>query len=345
MAKPLRVLGIETSCDDTGVGIVTLKNGVISIEAHVTASQVLTHRKYGGVVPEVAAREHALTILPTVAAALKKAKKTWGGIDAIAVTAGPGLNTALVVGVEAARTLSYSLKKPLVRVNHIEGHILSTWASVPAAAIAFPALALVVSGGHTELLLMRDIGRYSLLGRTHDDAVGEAFDKVAKILGLAYPGGPEVSRRAVLGKTTAFAFPRSMLAKDSLDFSYSGLKTSVLYTVETMKKITPVTLNNICASFQRAALDPLVAKTYTAAKKVEAKSIILAGGVAANPQLRHDLQTMVQRQLPRSVFFMPPLALCMDNGVMIAIAGAFRALQKDFTPWQKISADPNWELV
>lgn len=345
MGKFYRILGIETSCDDTGVGVVTLDKGVITIESQVTASQILTHRKYGGVVPEVAAREHALTILPTIAGALKKAGRSWKDIDAIAVTAGPGLNTALVVGVEAARTISATLKKPLVRVNHIEGHILSAWANQSAGSIKFPALALVVSGGHTELILMRGVGQYSLLGRTHDDAVGEAFDKVAKILGLPYPGGPEVSRRAEVGSDTAFTFPRAMLEKNSLEFSYSGLKTSVLYTVEKLPRINRSTMNDLCASFQRAALDPLIAKTYLAAKSIGAKTIILAGGVAANKLLRQDLGTMVSERLPGVRFITPPLPLCMDNGVMIAIAGAFRAQKNDFTPWQKIKADPNWELV
>lgn len=345
MAKPLRILGIETSCDDTGVGIVTLRNGVTKIEAQVTASQILTHRKYGGVVPEVAAREHALTILPTIAGALKKAKKTWKDIDAVAVTAGPGLNTALVVGVEAARTISATLNKPLVQVNHIEGHILSGWANQSARTIKFPALALVVSGGHTELILMQRIGKYSLLGRTHDDAVGEAFDKVAKILGLPYPGGPEVSRRAEKGDLRAFNFPRAMLEKNSLDFSYSGLKTSVLYVVAKLPRVNQSTMNDLCASFQRAALDPLIAKTYLAAKNIGAKTVILAGGVAANKLLRQDLENMVLERLPGVRFITPPLPLCMDNGVMIAIAGAFRAQRKDYTPWEKIKADPNWELV
>ncbi len=341
----MRILGIETSCDDTGVGIVTLNRGVIHIEAQVTASQVLTHRKYGGVVPEVAAREHALTILPTINGALKKARRSWQEIDAIAVTAGPGLNTALVVGVEAARTISYALKKPLVRVNHIEGHIFSCWASPGTAPIRFPAVVLVVSGGHTELILVRGFGKYSLLGRTHDDAVGEAFDKVAKILGLPYPGGPEVARRAIKGNPAAYSFPRALLVKNSLDFSYSGLKTSVLYTVEKLRRPRGATLNNLCASFQRAALDPLLAKTLLAAKKTRAKTVILAGGVAANSQLREDLAVAMCQQLPGTCFITPPLSLCMDNGAMIAVAGAFRAQTRDFIPWAKIKADPNWELV
>lgn len=345
MAKPFCVLGIETSCDDTGVGIVTLKNGRVTIGTQVTASQVLIHRKYGGVVPEVAAREHAVTILPTIIGALEEAKKTWKDIHAIAVTGGPGLNTALVVGVETARTIAYAMKKPLVRVNHIEGHILAAWAGEQATNIRFPAVALVVSGGHTELIHCTAIGKYRLLGRTQDDAVGEAFDKVAKILGLPYPGGPEISRRALTGNTAAFNFPRAMLEKNSLAFSYSGLKTSVLYTLEKMPRLSAARVNDVCASFQRAALDPLIAKTFDAAKRTGARTIILAGGVAANKQLREDLTTMVRTKLPKTVLALPPLPLCMDNGAMIAIAGAFRAQKKDFTPWKNIVADPNWELV
>ncbi len=341
----MRVLGIETSCDDTGVGIVWLSKEKIAVEAQVTASQVLAHRKYGGVVPEVAAREHALTILPTIQGALKKAKKQWSDIDAIAVTAGPGLNTALVVGVEAARTLSYSLKKPLVRVNHIEGHILSAWASPEAQKIRFPVVVLIVSGGHTELILMKKIGHYRLLGRTHDDAVGEAFDKVAKILGLAYPGGPAVAARAERGDNQAYAFPRAMMEQASLDFSYSGLKTSVLYKVDQLRRRSPKTTNDLCSSFQRAAVDPLIEKTFRAAKRARAKTVILAGGVAANKLLRRDLAAMVTARLPGVVFVPPVLPLCMDNGVMIAIAGAFYAQRRNFTPWHKIKADPNWELV
>ena len=195
----MRVLGIETSCDDTAVGIVTYHHNQFAIEAQVAASQILIHRKYGGVVPEVAAREHAVTILPTIQAALQASKRTWTSVDAIAVTAGPGLNTALLVGVETARTLAYTLGKPLVRVNHIEGHIASNWASPDSKKILFPAVALIVSGGHTELILIESFGNYRLLGRTLDDAVGEAFDKVAKMLDLPYPGGPENSRRAAHG--------------------------------------------------------------------------------------------------------------------------------------------------
>lgn len=368
----MRILGIETSCDDTAIGIVTYAGGKFTIEAQVTASQVLIHRKYGGVVPEVAAREHAITILPTLQAALKQARVLWNDIDVLAVTGGPGLNTALLVGVETAKALSYMLKKPIIRINHIEGHICSAWASPDSKNIRFPALALIVSGGHTELIEVKKFGQYKLIGRTLDDAIGEAFDKTAKTLGLPYPGGPEISRRAIKGNPEAFAFPRALMRAGNLDFSYAGLKTSVLYKVRELGKLTNQQINDISASFQAAALEPLVTKTIWAAKGLRAKTVLLGGGVAANAQLRQQLARAVKKELPGVKYIQPVLPLCMDNGVMIAIAGAFRSQKKDFTQphfskkeadgpkkksagrarsgagfsdWKKIKADPNWELV
>ena len=340
----MRILGIETSCDDTSIGIITDQRGKIVVETTVTASQILIHRKYGGVVPEVAAREHAVTILPTIEAALKKARRTWQDIDAIAVTAGPGLNTALVVGVETARNLAYLHQKKLLRINHIEGHICSTWASPEAKNISFPAVALVVSGGHTELIRIPKFGQYKLLGRTLDDAVGEAFDKTAKLLGLPYPGGPSISKLALTGNNRAWKFPQAMMNNKSLDFSYSGLKTSVLYAWRDAKK-TSATKRDIAASFQQAAIDPLVTKTAWALEKTRARTLLLAGGVSANAILRQELSAMVSKKFPGVAYVQPVLSLCTDNGTMIAIAGAFRARKKEFTPWQKIAADPNWELV
>lgn len=349
----MRILGIETSCDDTAVGIVTYRRGKFQIEAQVAASQALIHRKYGGVVPEVAAREHAVTIWPTLLAALKRAGCSWPDIDVIAVTAGPGLNTALLVGVETARTIGYALHKPVVRVNHIEGHVVSAWAS-PSASIKFPAVALIVSGGHTELILVRGFGKYSLLGRTLDDAVGEAFDKVAKMLGLPYPGGPEIAVRALRGNPAKFVFPRALMRRGNLDFSYAGLKTSVLYKLREHRKAAGL-VNDIAASFQAAAVEPLVAKTAWAVEKTGARTVLLGGGVATNRLLRQSLAGAVRRDLPGVTYVQPALNLCTDNGVMIAMAaclrlspvgpGAFRAQQRDFMPWQKLRADPNWELV
>lgn len=341
----MRVLGIETSCDDTAIGVVRLQHGRFHVEAQVTASQVLVHRRYGGVVPEVAAREHALTILPTLRAALQRSRCRWSDVDAIAVTGGPGLNTALHVGVETARTLSYLLDIPVVRVNHIEGHVVSAWVSSPTPDVRLPAVALIVSGGHTELIAVRSIGRYRLLGRTLDDAVGEAFDKVAKILGLPYPGGPEIARRAEQGDPEAFAFPRSWLGPSSLDFSYSGLKTAVLYELRRHHRHSSRLIADLAASFQAAALEPLVEKTRRALDLTGARTLVLGGGVAANSELRRRLAVMIERR-PLITHFVPaPLPLCMDNGVMIAVAGAFQARRKKFTPWKKLRADPGWELV
>lgn len=341
----MRILGIETSCDDTAIGIVRYERHRFAIEAQVTASQALMHRRYGGVVPEVAAREHALTILPTLQAALKQARRSWSGIDVIAVTAGPGLNTALLVGVETARTLSYLLPKPLVAVNHIEGHVLSSWAAAGAKDIRFPAVALIVSGGHTELIHVAGFGRYRLLGRTLDDAVGEAFDKTAKILGLPYPGGPEISRRAQRGDASAVTFPRALMKPGNLDFSFSGLKTAVLYEVQRHPSRSRQRVDDLCASFQQAAIEPLIEKTRRAAVRAKAKTVILGGGVAANALLRDGLQHMVTASLPETTYIQPALSLCMDNGVMIAMAGAVRAQRRQFTSWSAVRADPNWELV
>lgn len=341
----MRLLGIETSCDDTSVGIVAERRNGFVVEANVTASQILIHRKYGGVVPEVAAREHAVTILPTIHAALARAQRSWDDINAIAVTAGPGLNTALLVGVETARALGYALQKPIVRINHIEGHVVSGLIGRGAKSVRFPAVALVVSGGHTELISIKSIGQYKLLGATVDDAVGEAFDKTAKILGLSYPGGPEISKRAEKGNALAFPFPRAFMTPGNLNFSYSGLKTSVLYAVQDRQKRTPKFLADICAGFQAAAIEPLVKKSMWALEKTGAKTFLLGGGVAANNLLRHDLTRMIQKESPRTSFVCASREFCADNGAMIAVAGMFHAKKKDFTSWKTLNADPNWELV
>jgi len=339
----MRVLGIETSCDDTAVGVVRLARGVPAVEVSVTASQVLIHRKFGGVVPEVAAREHALTILPTITAAVQRVRGGWKSIDAISVTGGPGLSTALHVGVEAARSLAYALGKPVVRVNHIEGHILSAWGSRPLPKL--PAIALVVSGGHTELIAVTGIGRYRLLGRTIDDAVGEAFDKTAKLLGLPYPGGPEISRLAKSGNNRAYDFPRSFLGQTSLDFSYAGLKTAVLYESLRHRRLTPSLRADIAASFQAAAIAPLIEKSRRALRRTKVGSFLLVGGVAANQVLRAGLADMLHAEFPNTTLHCAPPALCTDNGVMIAITGAYRAAKHQFTPWTTLRSDPNWELV
>jgi len=308
-----------------------------------TASQIDVHKKYGGVVPEIAGRMHAEKIVPLIEAVLENQPKP----DAIAVTSGPGLITGLLVGVEAASTLSYITDIPLVSTNHIEGHIYSTQIknkdSENTDGLKFPALCLVVSGGHTELILMKDHGKYKLLGATIDDAAGECFDKGAKLVDLPYPGGPQISKLALTGNTEAIKFPRPMLGSKDYNFSFSGLKTSALYWLRDNKE--SLNINDFCASFEQAIIDVLVAKTMTATKEYNPKTIILCGGVSANKKLRETLQSEIANKLPGTAFQLPELKYSMDNGAMIAVAGYHHAKQKDFTSWKKIKADPNWRLA
>lgn len=339
----MRVLGIETSCDETAVSVVDATNRKFSVHAHIISSQIPKHVKYGGVVPEVAAREHVKNIIPTLSYALQKAKTKPAQLDLIAVTRGPGLMTSLAVGVQTAATLSCVWKTPLVGVNHMEGHLYSNWVQNPH--ITFPALHLIVSGGHTELVLMAGHGKYRLLGRTRDDASGEAFDKVAKILGLPYPGGPSIQRAAVRGNPRAIDFPRPMINAENFEFSFAGLKTAVLYETYKHKRLAPKKRADIAASFQQAVVDVLVTKTIKAAKKFAVKSVLLAGGVAANILLRETLKREIRGELPQAFFAIPPFELCTDNATMIAVAGYFSARRKRFESWKTIDADPNWELV
>ncbi|MBI5728584.1 MAG: tRNA (adenosine(37)-N6)-threonylcarbamoyltransferase complex transferase subunit TsaD [Candidatus Magasanikbacteria bacterium] len=332
----MRILGIESSCDDTSVALIAADNDV-HILAEKTASQVDIHKKYGGVVPEVAARMHAEAILPVVEAVMSGQNKP----DAIAVTAGPGLITSLVVGVEAAKALSYLWEVPLIRVNHIAGHIHSALLQKPQPAIRFPALCLVVSGGHTELIIMRDHGVYELLGATLDDAAGECFDKVAKLLGYDYPGGPKISQLAEGGNQAAIAFPRPMLQEKNLNFSFAGLKTAALYW---LRDHSLTSIPDFCGSFEQAIVDVLVKKTIRAVADWQPKTIILAGGVAANKKLRHTLRDEVGGRFPETLFLTPNPSYCMDNGAMIAVAGYYQARQKKFIAWRDIEADPNWRV-
>lgn len=334
------ILGIESSCDDTSLALLDISKQGHTILFEKTASQIDVHKKYGGVVPEIAGRMHAEKIVPLIDAALERQPKP----DAIAVTAGPGLITGLLVGVEAARALSYALDIPLIRTNHIEGHLYSVELQ-EKKQIQFPALCLIVSGGHTELILMKDHGKYKLLGATRDDAAGECFDKVAKLLGLPYPGGPQISKLAETGNTKAINFPRPMMKEENYLFSFAGLKTSALYWLRDNKLDNKITTNDFCASFEQAIVDVLITKTIKAATKYKPKSIILAGGVSANKKLRQTLDEAVQNNFSDTQFMIPQLKYAMDNGAMIAMAGYYHALKKDFTSWKKIQADPNWELV
>lgn len=336
-------LGIETSCDETGIAILDIVGRKATVRANVLVSQAKLHEKYGGVVPEVAARQHLITLTPALTEALERAELSLKDIGAIAVTAGPGLVTALISGVETARTLAAALKKKLVAVNHMEAHILSNWLpdEKTLTPIKLPALCLTVSGGHTELVLIKKIGTYEVIGRTRDDAAGEAFDKVAAHLNLGYPGGPIVSQRAEKGKLGTFKLPRPMLDRPGYEFSFAGLKTAVVYA--TLKqKMTPKKIDNLCADFQQAVVDVLVGKTMRAAEHYKPKTILLAGGVAANKQLRQSLEAAAKKQ--KIAYHQPRFEYCTDNGAMIAMAGYFKATAKKYTRWQYIEANPNWEI-
>src|SRR3989339_2083912 len=316
----MRILGIESSCDETAVALVRGEGDRVLIEKNLVASQAALHAKYGGVVPEVAAREHVDVILPLLLEFVVAHAGSGGDVGAVA--AGPGLVPALRIGVGLAKTLAWAWQKPLVAVNHLEGHLYSSF-----RPLIFPALALLVSGGHTELVFMRGHGEYARIGGTRDDAAGEAFDKGAKLLGLGYPGGPAVSKMAQQGNLSAVDFPRPMLESGDFDFSFSGLKTAVAVR----RAAHPGDLvEDVCASFQAAAIDTLVAKTLRAVDAYQPKSVILAGGVAANYSLRETLAGQLATRDPQPEFFVPELAFTGDNAAMIAAAGYYRARRKDF---------------
>ncbi len=339
------VLGIESSCDDTSVALLECSERGFSILSEKTASQIEIHQKYGGVVPEIAGRMHAEKIVPLLETVLAGQPKP----EAIAVTAGPGLVTGLIVGVTAAATLSYATGIPIVRTNHIAGHIHSVELQEKGAEkskkqIQFPALALVVSGGHTELVHMLSHTDYEMVGATKDDAAGECFDKVAKLLGLPYPGGPEISRLASTGRPDAINFPRPMLDQDNFDFSFAGLKTAALYWLRENRSGLD-SQPDFCASVEQAIVDVLVEKTIKAAEKVHPKTIILAGGVAANKKLRETLGKKIHNFLPTSSFLLPALSYAMDNAAMIAAAGYYLAERGNFTDWRDVRVDPNWKIA
>lgn len=318
--KPSRVLAIETSCDETACAI--LENGRALLSS-VVASQMEIHARYGGVFPEVASRQHVLSIIPVVEQALAQSHLTLKDIDALAVTQGPGLAGSLVVGMNMAKGLALGTGLPLIGVNHLEGHLYSAWVydamETATAEPQFPLMVLLVSGGHTELNLMTDHLKYKRLGSTLDDAAGEAFDKVARLLELGYPGGPSIQKSAEEGDPHRFKFPRAWL-DGTWDFSFSGLKTSVLYEVRELKKrSTTLPIADLAASFQQAVVDVLFKKTMNAAREFGAKEILVAGGVSANRPLRQIFRS--QKEFPVHI---PPLSLCTDNAAMIASAGYFR---------------------
>ncbi len=311
------ILGIETSCDETSVAIV--EDGRI-VHANIILSQIDLHKKYGGVVPEIASRAHIKTFLPVLKEALDTAGKKIEDIDLIAVTYGPGLVGALLMGVTAAKTISLSHNIPLMAVNHLHGHIYATFIENPG--IEFPALAFVVSGGHTSLIEMPGHMQFKEIGSTMDDAAGESFDKVGKKLGLPYPAGPYIDRLAKSGRPDAVKFPRAMMKQDNFDFSFSGLKTAVIRHLESHPLGSDgITLEDITASFQQAVIDVLTHKSLNAARKMQAKSLLLCGGVAANSGLRSQLSAAAEKEGIR--MYMPSLKLCTDNGAMIAAAGYY----------------------
>ncbi len=348
----MRILGIETSCDETSVAILHASGNRIRLSFHETATQIPIHARYGGVVPEVAARTHvaeAVSLLER-AHAFDRPRR----FDAIAVTQGPGLATALRVGIEAARTLAFATGVPIVGVNHLEGHLASAWL-IPENRRdwKFPLLALLVSGGHTELVLMRDFCRYRVLGRTRDDAAGEAFDKSAKLMGLGYPGGPIISQLAVDGDPRAFPFPRPMLKDPSLDFSFSGLKTDVRRTWERLpskvKSLKSKVIPDLCASLQEAIVDTLVTKTIRAAIKAKPRAVMIVGGVSANRRLQEAMAQEIARAVAvGAIHELPILApakgLHTDNAAMIAAAGYWNLRKEKKHDWKKMDAKPELDL-
>lgn len=341
------ILAIETSCDETAAAILSVTdNGKwpqIKTLSSIVKSQIKLHSKMGGVVPEAAARAHVKWIRPVVEKALQATPYSLQAIDYFAVTAGPGLIPSLIVGVEFAKALSLASGKPIIPVNHMAGHLYSPMGKIEDLGLKikdiFPQIALIVSGGHTLLVLMKDEKNYKVLGQTVDDAAGEAFDKVAKLLGLPYPGGPEVSKLAEKGEPD-FQLPRPMMNSKDYNFSFSGLKTAVLYRTRDFPKTKPA---DLCKAFQEAAVDVLVSKTFKAVKEFEAKSISLSGGVAANKKLRDELNVKCQRLNVK--FMAPPMNLCTDNAEMIGLAAAFM-LYNGYKPksYKTIKADPNLSL-
>jgi N6-L-threonylcarbamoyladenine synthase len=332
------LLGIETSCDETSAAVV---RGGRTILSNVIASQTKLHEEYGGIVPEVAARAHIEALSPAIAEALRAADVTFWDLDAVAATLGPGLVGSLLVGVAEGKSIAAVLGIPFVGVNHLEAHLYSS--RLEPSDVTWPALALIISGGHTLLVSVRGDGDYEILGGTLDDAAGEAFDKVARFLGLDYPGGPEIDRLSLLGNPKAVRFPRAMLGEGSLDVSYSGLKTAVINYVRAQEAGgEALSIVDVAASFQQAVVDVQVTKTMAAAEKVEAERVLLCGGVAANSGLRAGMeQACLERGL---LLHVPPIDLCTDNAAMVAACGA-AMLRRGLTSSLEASPDPNLPLV
>jgi N6-L-threonylcarbamoyladenine synthase len=345
------ILGIETSCDETAASIIKAdkKTGKVIVLSNIISSQIEIHQKYGGVVPEVAAREHVLNILPVIDEALSKAKISNKKLDLIAITKGPGLITSLMTGMETVRTLAFAWDKPVIEVNHIEGHIYSNFIN-PESKINFPAIILTVSGGHTNLVLMDKTRKIKIIGETLDDAAGEAFDKGSKMMELGYPGGPIISKYAeqyqqknVLNNVSDIKLPRPMLNSNNNNFSFSGLKTALLYQLQKDDSWTK-RIDEYCFEYQQAIIDVLIGKTIKAAQKTGAKTVMLSGGVSANRALRACLKTAVNQKLTKVNFLVPAHEYTTDNAAMIATAGFFTSLTGKLTNFTKLRVNPSLQL-
>ncbi|MFZ5441585.1 MAG: tRNA (adenosine(37)-N6)-threonylcarbamoyltransferase complex transferase subunit TsaD [Myxococcota bacterium] len=329
-------LGVETSCDETAAAVV--EDGRVAL-SDVVSTQIDIHRRWGGVIPELASRNHVLQVMPVIDEALTRAGKSLRDLDVIAVTSGPGLQGALLVGLQVAKSLALATGLPLVGVNHLEGHLLAI--RLAPEAPEPPFLGLVVSGGHTTLYDVPAFGTYRRLGTTRDDAAGEAYDKVARLLGLPYPGGQPIDQLAQGGDPTAIAFPRALKSHEVLDWSFSGLKTAVLNHVQQHGVPTGQALADLCASFQEAVADALTKKLVLGAKKAGAKQLVLCGGVAANSRLRALAQERAEEAGLK--LYLPPKRLCTDNGAMIAVAGA-EAFKRGVRSDLSLNSDPSWRL-
>lgn len=338
-AKPFITLGIETSCDDTGLALLS---GAGAVMASALSSQTASHSLYGGVVPELASRMHQEAILPLLGEVLSDAgiKSPQKEIDLIAVTAGPGLMGSLLVGVMTAKALAQGWGKPLIGVNHLEGHIFANLVIHPR--LKPPFISAIVSGGHTELVMAKDFGNYQLLGSTRDDAAGEAYDKLAKILGLGYPGGPAIDRLAREGNSRAYKLPVPLSGSGEIEFSFSGLKTAAITAINNAEKAGErINIKDFCASFQKAVTDSLAGKIELAVKKSGVKTVALSGGVSANSGLRGRMTELSEKNNWR--VFLPTPAMCTDNAVMIAAAG-YNGYQRGLRGNLTLSPDPSWEL-
>lgn len=340
------ILAIETSCDETSVAIVERQKNRLSDFSNIVSSQVALHAQFGGVVPNLAAREHLKNGLPVLETAIKEAKIGRDQIDAIAVTQGPGLIPALTIGVTMAKALSYAWKKPLIPVHHIAGHIYANFLSLSDQSFTFPILSLVVSGGHTQLVWMSNHHHYEIIGETQDDAAGEAFDKVARILNLGYPGGPIISQKAELAENnfSDISLPRPMLNSPDFNFSFSGLKTAVLYLIKKneARLSDPAFVPAVCREFENATVEVLLEKTINATQKYHPKTVLLAGGVSANRTLRESFKQAFSSRFPEIRFSSPELKYTGDNAAMIAAAALFKENSLEVFAYPNgLSADSN----